>query len=138
MTNLLTWDKPPPAEPYEEYAKYQSDDCPPGNYAPNMDDEWKRRWKAKMLGQRSHDLGALRVEVRKTVFGVYAYAQVLLIVGADGSVLQSMNGKAGFSAAEWAELHVAVAEALTVMEAFKSQRAYEQLGEKTRESVERG
>ncbi|MCW2929941.1 MAG: hypothetical protein JWM19_903 [Actinomycetia bacterium] len=135
---VLTWEKPPPEIPYAEWAAYQADSTPPGTYIPNMDDGWKRRWKASMHGQRSKDLADLRVVIRKTVFGRQSYAQVLLVVGAGGSVLMSMNGKSDFSATEWTEMPKAVKEALWAMEAFKAQRAYEQLSEKTREAVERG
>jgi hypothetical protein len=138
MTKLLAWDEPPRTEDPAKRAEWYGGGIP-GAYAPNMDKEWQVRWKAKMRGQRSHDLLELRVEIRKTVICQGA-VQVLIVVYAHGGVMQSMNGKAGFSAAEWAQMHTAVMEALWAMEAFKAQRAHEQLGSKMEAegSVERG
>jgi hypothetical protein len=113
---VLCWEKPPKAEPYHEWAAYQSDDCPPGNYSPNMDQEWRRRWKAKACGQRG---ARLRVEVRKTTGDRFQQVQVLLIVHEDGSVVMSMNGKAGFTAGEFAELGQAVEEARDAMREYR-------------------
>ena len=84
-------------------------------------------WKAKLLGQQSPGLEKLRVEIRKTVIGTDSHAQVVLIVGADGSVMQSMNSRAAWTAQDWRDQIIAVAEALGVLEAYKSQRLYEQI-----------
>lgn len=110
---VLAWGKPPQAESYEQWASYQADSAPPGTYTPNMPDDWKRRWKAKMLGQRSGDL---RVEVRKSTGVRHAGSvQVLVVAHENGDVLMSMNGQAGFTAETFAELHQAVEEARTAM-----------------------
>lgn len=113
---VLTWEKPPRAEPYAEWAKYQADGAPPGTWVPNMSDEWKLRWKAKMAGQRSDDL---RTEVRKTTAGLHGdHVQVLMVVRPD-SVRMSMNGTAEFSEREWAELPRAVDEARKAMRTWR-------------------
>jgi hypothetical protein len=114
---VLEWGNAPRAEPYEQWAAYQADSAPPGTYMPNMDDDWKARWKAVMAGQRS---GPLRVEVRKTTSITRGSSvQVLLIAYEDGDVELSMNGRAGFSAQDFARLHVAVAEARQAMASWR-------------------
>jgi hypothetical protein len=115
---VLTWEKPPQAEPYEQWAACQADSAPPGTYAPNMDDGWKLRWKAKMRGLRKGDL---RVEIRKSTGVRHAGSvQVLIIVGEDGTVCMSMNGAAEFSRDDWQQLFSAVAEARRAMVRFRS------------------
>lgn len=110
---LLAWDKPPLAEPYEKWAAYQADSAPPGTYQPNMSDEWMGRWKAKMCGQRSGDLQKnLRVEIRKSAG---RSVQVKIVAYLSSGVLMSMNGTAEFTAREFAELPLAVAEAREAM-----------------------
>lgn len=120
MTAVLTWEQPPRLQEPEEHAKLTFDGGPPGAYVPNMDASWQQAWKAKLAGQNSPGLGKLRVEIRKTVFGRHTYAQVLLIVGADGSVVQSMNGKADYTAREWRDMTMAVAEAALAIEEYKT------------------
>lgn len=118
LATVLCWDKPPLAQPYADWAAYQADSAPPGTYMPNMSDEWKNRWKAKLLGQRSPRYSRLRVEVRKTVTGG-PYAQVLIVVYHDGQVRMSMNGAAHFSKREFAELQLAVTEAREAMRHYE-------------------
>lgn len=113
---LLAWEKPPQAEDPEVRAEYYGGGIP-GAYAPNMSREWMLRWKAKMLGQKGNDL---RVEIRKSVAGDYGHhAQVLIVAYEDGSVRTSMNGKAGWSEREWAELPRAVDEARKAMRTWR-------------------
>jgi hypothetical protein len=115
---VLVWDKPPKAESYEDWASYQADSAPPGTYVPNMNDDWKRAWKATMAGQRSRDL---RIEVRKSVQVRHAGSvQVKAVVYETGDVLMSMNGVAGFSPAAWAELQQAVTEAHDAMRSYRA------------------
>lgn len=121
-TGILRWDVPPQAISGEEWSSISADGAPPGVYAPNMNTDWKAAWKAKMLGQRSANLENLRVEIRKTVFGRNSCAQVVTTVGADGSVMVSQNGRADYSARDWAERQVAVAEAIAAMEAYRAAR----------------
>lgn len=121
-TGILRWDVPPQAVTSEQWASLSADGAPPGVYNPNMDAGWQGAWKAKMLGQRSPNLEQLRVEIRKTVFGRNSCAQVVTTVGADGSVMVSQNGRADYSAREWAERQVAVAEAIAAMEAYRAAR----------------
>jgi hypothetical protein len=114
---VLCWDKAPKAEPHEEWAAYQSDDCPPGNYAPNMDAGWRAKWKASMHGQRGREL---RVEVRKSVGIVHAGSvQVKIVVHEDTSVVMSMNGTAEFTETDFRELYAAVDEARQVMHDYR-------------------
>jgi hypothetical protein len=115
---VLCWDKPPKAEAYEEWAKRQSDDTPPGTYAPNMAGEWMTRWKAKLAGQRS---GQLRVEVRKSLGVRHAGSvQVLVIAYENGIVAMSMNGTAEFTEGEFREMSAAVDEARQVMHDYRA------------------
>jgi hypothetical protein len=115
---VLCWDRPPKAESYEEWAKYQADSAPPGTYAPNMAGEWMTRWKAKLAGQRSDQL---RVEVRKSV-GVRHAGSVQVLVAAyeNGIVAMSMNGTAEFSADDFAALTAAVDEARQAMHDYRA------------------
>lgn len=115
---VLTWEKAPKALPAEEWMGYQADGAPPGTYQPNMDDDWKLRWKAKMAGQRG---GSLRVEIRKSTQVCHAGSvQVLIIVHEDGGVVMSMNGTAGFSPQDWQRLFNAVGEARRAIERFRA------------------
>lgn len=110
---VLCWDRPPQEALYEEWARYQADGAPPGTYSPNMTDEWKARWKARMLGRRG---GELRTEVRKsTTIGPGGSVQVKLVITEEGQVTMSMNGAASFSAGEFRDMGLAVAEAITAM-----------------------
>lgn len=116
---VLEWGTAPKAEPYEQWARYQADDAPPGTYAPNMDDDWKSRWKARMAGQKS---GALRVEVRKTTSITRGSSvQVLVIVHEDGSVQMSMNGTAEITAADLTDMYLGVAEARQAMTTWRAE-----------------
>jgi hypothetical protein len=121
---LLAWDKPPLAQPYEEWASYQADSAPPGTYQPNMSPAWMDRWKAKMCGQRSGDFAEhLRVEIRRNIGGgVHGYigggVQVKVVAYLSGEVTMSMNGTAEMTAQEFAELPLAVAEAREVMQRY--------------------
>lgn len=116
---ILRWDKPPRELPHAEWASYQADSAPPGTYVPNMPDDWKRSWKAKLCGQRSARYDRLRVEIRKTVTAGHNYAQVLIVVMHDGRVRLSANGTADFTQREFAELQLAVAEAREAMRAYE-------------------
>ncbi len=114
---VLVWGKPPQAEAYEDWAAYQADSAPHGTYQPNMPDDWKRTWKAKMTGQRGRYLA---VEVRKSVQVRHAGSvQVKIVVHEGGDVLMSMNGVAGFSPVAWAELNQAVTEAHAAMAMYR-------------------
>lgn len=117
LMSVLTWEKPPKAEPYEEWAQYQADDAPPGTYAPNMDADWKSKWKAKLCGQRS---GELRVEIRKS-FCIERSGSVQgkFIVNEDGTMLVSMNGTAGFTDQDIADLFTAITEARDMMKRWR-------------------
>lgn len=116
---LLVWDKPPQAGPYEQWASCQADSAPPGTYQPNMSPAWMARWKATMRGQRSEDLMEdLRVEIRKSVASGHHSAQAKIVVCLSGEVLMSMNGTAEFTAQEFAELPLAVAEAREAMQRY--------------------
>lgn len=114
---VLRWEKPPRAESYEEWASYQADSAPPGTYMPNMDDDWKAAWKAKMLGQRSGDL---RTEIRKSTGIRHAGSvQFKLVAHENGDVEISANGVAGFTAKSYGELDQAVREAQQAMRAWR-------------------
>ena len=117
---VLRWDKPEQAEPYEQWAQYQPDGGPPGAWVPNMSEDDKRSWKAKLRGQR---VGSLFCEIRKSVQdGPYNVVQVLIVVHEDGSVTTSQNGRAGWTAAEWDQLPLAVAEAKAAMAAWQHRK----------------
>ena len=62
MTNVLCWEKPKKVMSKEEWAGNQADSAPPGTYMPNMSDEDRAKWKAKLVGQK---VGFPQVEIRK-------------------------------------------------------------------------
>jgi hypothetical protein len=109
---VLRWDKPAQAEPYETWAEYQPDGGPPGAWVPNMSYADQHAWKAKLCGQKSGDL---RTEVRKSVGPV----QVKIVIYETGQVITSQNGTAEWTAAEWEQLPLAVAEAREAMGAWR-------------------
>lgn len=125
---VLNWGSPPRQLSHEEWASYEADSAPPGTYQPNMDDEWKLAWKAKLQGQKS---GKLRVEIRKSTDVTHAGSvQLVVVVFEDESVVMSANGRAGFSKIEWWELCTAVSEAVSAMRLWRAQQKGEQLSEK--------
>jgi hypothetical protein len=110
---VLTWEKPPPEQPYGQWASYQADSTPPGTYVPNMDDGWKASWKAVLRGQRGP---GLRVEIRKSSsIRRGGSVQVKIVVSEDGSIQMSMNGTAEFTGGEFRELGGAIGEAMDAM-----------------------
>lgn len=111
---MLEWGTPPKAVPAEEWAQASADGAPPGVYQPNMDGDWRSRWKARLTGQRS---GALRTEVRRTFRNG---TQVKLVFAPDGSMLLSANGTADFAPEDVMDLTVARWEALQAMQAHES------------------
>lgn len=116
---VLRWDKPERAMPVEEWAAYQPDDGPPGAWVPNMSDEDRRSWKAKLKGQRSE---MLSVEIRVSVQSdQHNLAQVLIVVQESGFVVTSQNGKAAWTPAAWEQLSLAVAEARAAMTAWRAE-----------------
>jgi hypothetical protein len=118
---VLEWGRPPRLQSHEEWASYQADSAPPGTWQPNMDDDWKLKWKAKLLGQKSDKL---RVEIRKSTDVTHAGSvQLVLVVFEDGGVVMSANGRAGFSRNDWWELTTAVGEALSAIELWRAQQA---------------
>jgi hypothetical protein len=114
---LLRWNKPPKERPAEEHSKlYGADDAPPGAYVPNMPEEWRGTWKAKLCGQRSEGLRELRVEIRRSFDGEhYRHAELVLKVYASGQVLMSMNGTAEFQRQDIGELPLVINEAREAM-----------------------
>jgi hypothetical protein len=122
--SVLSWDKPKKAMSREEWEAISADSAPPGVYTPNMSKEDARRWRAKKIGGANP-----RVEIRKTVSGDDpldvrenprwrhgCHAQLLIVVMADGRVRMSQNGPAIYSAQDWADLELAIAEARKAME----------------------
>lgn len=116
---ILSLEKPAKLMPTAEHNDtYQSDTNIAGTYVPNMSEEDRKKWKAKVI-KRGDDP---RVEIRKTVYGhrkdprFAGYAQVLLIVRPDGSVVMSANGKICFDAPTFQEFKQAVDEAQVLLE----------------------
>ena len=119
LERLLVWDKPPAAVPPAEHMAYHGGGVA-GAYAPNMDSEWKLRWKAKLCGQKSD---ALRVEIRKSTRDDYAgTVQIVIMVFETGGVVMSMNGKAGFSQEEFLEMPQAVSEAVSAIKLYRARQ----------------
>jgi len=109
---ILCFDKPKKLRSTEEHNEtYQSDTNIAGTYVPNMSEEDKLKWKAKLI--KGDDP---RVEIRKTVSGHEPYirwphsAQILIIVR-PSLVVMSANSRMIFDSQTWIELAQAVAEA---------------------------
>ncbi len=64
--------------PVKDWKKISADSAPPGVYTPNMNEDDKLRWKAKLVGKRG---GIKQVEIRKTTTNG---TQLLIIVSMDG------------------------------------------------------
>lgn len=125
---VLNWNKPKRAKTVQEWKEdYGFDGGPVGGYQPNMSDDDKRTWKAKITGQK---LGYPQVEIRKTVGR--SNVQLLIIVNtgkgykyksygpdkkswggstAGINVHVALNGGAQMTFKEMEELHQAIAEA---------------------------
>lgn len=66
MSKVLEWNKPKKAQPVEDWKTQSFDGGPDGGFIPNMDDEDRYKWKAKLTGQK---LGFPQVEIRKSTQG---------------------------------------------------------------------
>ena len=72
-TSILCWDKPKKVRTTQEWKDhYGFDDGPTGGFMPNMSDDDKVKWKAKLVGTTT---GYPQVEIRKT-----AGSQMTIIV----------------------------------------------------------
>lgn len=137
---VLSWGTPAKAMTTQAWQRISADGAPPGVYTPDMAEADMRAWKAKMAGQRTP--GELRVEIRKTAVGKgtgkrpTAYAQVLLLVYADGEVRVSGNGTMAFSGDEWREFQRAVAEARAALAKYQADQDYKALPDHVRKAVE--
>lgn len=120
---ILSWDKPKKAMTDEAWKSISAEGAPPGVYTPNMSDEDRLKWKAKVVGVKS---GKPQVEIRKTTGGT----QLLIIVSLKGgfkygsSEIQrshnetdsanihiSANGPVRFSWQDYADFGKAIEEA---------------------------
>lgn len=107
---LLMWDKPDRLMSVADWQNLSADGAPPGVYVPNMSQEDRERWKARLVRPRE---GEPRVEIRKTV----GHVQMVLIVTA-AVVRQSMNGTIELSHTLVREMHDVIAEALEAIDAI--------------------
>jgi len=101
---VLTWDKPKQVISVDEWKNICADGVPPGVYTPNMSEEDRKRWKAKLVGKTTDDP---RVEIR-----VCHPCQILIVVRPDGVARMTMNGGAEFSIQDLADFQIAIHEAL--------------------------
>jgi len=66
MDQILNWKKPKKLRSKDEHNEmYQSDCGTPGTFVPNMSEDDRSSWKAKLVGKKS---GCLQVEIRKDSF----------------------------------------------------------------------
>jgi hypothetical protein len=135
LNSVLSFDKPKKVRTTEEHNRaFASNAEAAGTYVPNMSKKDKLRWKAKKIGGPDK-----RIEIRKTIEGfdptlksqlfgnpatpqtpkTNCYAQILMIVRPDGSVIMSSNGRMAFDSATWSELQLAKNEAF--MELMKDE-----------------
>ena len=108
MIMSLSFIKPAKISSSEAHNTYYSSDTNvAGTYVPNMSDDDRQKWKAKVI-LRGDDP---RVEIRKSV----NWVQLVLIVRKDGSVKMSANGKLEFDGKTFKELQEAVDEARSLL-----------------------
>ena len=121
---VLDWNKPEKIMSVEDWKSISADGCPAGVYTPNMSEEDKSKWKAKLIKGKNP-----RVEIRKTFQksngkpypdNINYYAQNLIVVSLnpevkDCNIIFSLNGKAGISFIEMQELQKAIDEAVAVL-----------------------
>jgi hypothetical protein len=112
---ILSFEKPKKVMTDKQYASITADGAPPGVYTPNMSEEDKERWKAKLIKGKD-----VRVEIRKTFQGLGYYAQVCIIVYKDTAeefpdVVVSTNGKIGASFQEMEEMNAVINEAKEIL-----------------------
>lgn len=111
---VLSWEKPKPARSHRDHVALNSSDCGvPGTYQPNMSQEDRLRWKAKLVGKRRK---RLQVEIRRN-------STVIIVGGPDGYMYKRYDnttpwaihiataGALVLSAQDWADLQRAVMEA---------------------------
>jgi hypothetical protein len=112
---LLSFEKPEKVLTDAQWRAISADGAPPGVYTPNMTDEDKERWKAKLIKGKD-----ARIEIRKCFMGLGYYAQVCIIVYKQTSeefadVVISTNGKIGASFQQIEEMHQVINEAKTIL-----------------------
>jgi|SRR5579885_1980260 len=115
MANVLCWDKPKKVMSKEEWAEsYGADGAPPGCYQPNMSQADRKKWKAKLVGQKA---GFPQVEIRKdsTVIIVslngYKYKQYDTRRSQE-NLAKARKFNRNESFADWPTVHVATAGAM--------------------------
>ena len=59
---VLMWEKPKQVLSKADWAANQADSAPPGTFVPNMSEEDRMRWKAKLVGIKT---GFPQVEIRR-------------------------------------------------------------------------
>jgi hypothetical protein len=138
--SVLMWDAPKKARtPAQQRDHYSFEDGPIGGYDPNMSDDDKLRWKAKITGQKR---GTLQVEIRKSMGGTQVTIIVCLRGGYtyktygpmppnshwprsaftdDVHIHMATNGPLQMTFDDFAELHQAVAEAKAKLEQIEQE-----------------
>lgn len=58
--SILSWEKPPRRTSVENWKSISADGAPPGVYSPNMSQEDRLKWKAKLVGKKG---GIKQVEI---------------------------------------------------------------------------
>ena len=124
---VLDWNKPVKRLSTEEWKGVSYDGGPAGGYIPNMSDEDAEKWRAIIKGVNTDHP---QVEIRTTTGG----SQLLLIVSLGNgysykthykpgntrgtNVHMSMNGPSMMTFAQMEQMHAAVQEARTALEAL--------------------
>lgn len=103
--SVLSWDKPAKIMSIEEWKGISADGAPPGVYVSNMSEEDRKRWKAKLCGQKSENLKDLRVEIR-----VVRHANILIKVYR-GGIAVSSNSAFIFTNDDLRDFYAAIEEA---------------------------
>jgi hypothetical protein len=133
---ILMWNKPEKIMSVEDWQAISADNVPLGVYQPNMSEDDKERWKAKLVG---HKVGRPHVEIRKSAKGT----QIFLLVSLGGGYKYrgccpdskwnstigtnlhfALNGSARLTFKDWEDMQQAVDEAKAVLEKLKNQQLY--------------
>jgi hypothetical protein len=97
---VLDWNKPERAMPVEQWQAISADGAPPGVWTPNMSDQDRERWKAKLVGVRK---GEPQVEIRKSTPG----GQMVIIVGLRAYTFKHYSPDArGYANTQGKNLHI--------------------------------
>lgn len=107
---ILSWDKPKQVLTKEQWQNISADSAPPGVYTPNMSEDDRLKWRAKLIK------GVFpKVEIRK---GYRDGTNQVIVVSRAGGIKMSANNAVYLTWEEWREFNEAITEARQELEAL--------------------